>query len=84
MKRKMVRIGAPLLAAAILAGCGGGGGGGGAAVGGGPPAMSEPDDTFIAHVKGLIASLLDTAEPADVAAFDPPPTSDTKDPVATP
>ena len=35
------------------------------------------------QAQSLVASVLDTAEPANVAAFDPAPTSETKDPVAT-
>ena len=47
-----------------------------------PPAATDPFDAFIAYVKGLVDQLLDTSEPADVAAFDPPPTSETKEPIA--
>ncbi|MEJ7687936.1 MAG: hypothetical protein WKG52_13645 [Variovorax sp.] len=85
MNRKIYRIAAPLLAAVLIAGCGGGGGGGGGfpPVGTAPPGASDPYDTFMAYVKGLVESMLDTAEPADVAAYDPAPTSDTKEPVAT-
>ena len=85
-----------LLAAAIgLAGCGGGGGNDGyvpivttppttpGAPEQPPVAAADPYDTFVAFVKGLIGSLLDTAEPVDVAAFDPPPTSETKEPIPT-
>jgi hypothetical protein len=93
MNRKIHLLSASLLAAVILAGCGGGGGGGGGFGGvpigtapppsNPPPVMTDPYDAFIAYVKGLIDMALDTAEPADVAAFDPPPTSDTKEPIAT-
>lgn len=91
MNRKILLLSASLLAAVVLAGCGGGGGGefGGFPVGtvpppsNPPPVMADPYDAFIAYVKGLIDMALDTAEPADVAAFDPPPTSDTKDPLST-
>ena len=31
----------------------------------------------------MVATMLDSSEPANVAAFDPPPTSETKEPVAT-
>lgn len=86
-----------LLAAAIgLAGCGGGGGNDGyfpivttpppttpGAPAEPPVAAADPYDTFVAFVKGMIGSLLDTAEPVDVAAFDPPPTSETKEPIPT-
>ena len=93
---KFYRVAGPLLVAAILAGCGGGGGGGGGfsfypfppAGGGQPPTTPPPQadayDTFIAYVKALVTGGgLDTAEAADVAMFDPPPTSETKDPVST-
>ncbi|MET3496313.1 hypothetical protein [Variovorax boronicumulans] len=95
MTTKFYRIAGPLLVAATLAGCGGGGGGGGfsfypfpPAGGGGeqpqPPAQADAYDTFIAYVKALVnGGGLDTIEPADVARFDPPPTSETKDPVST-
>ncbi|MDP9894082.1 hypothetical protein J2W32_002957 [Variovorax boronicumulans] len=95
-KNKFYRVAGPLLVAAILAGCGGGGGGGGGfsfypfppAGGGQPPTTPPPQadayDTFIAYVKALVTGGgLDTAEAADVAMFDPPPTSETKDPVST-
>lgn len=92
-KNKFYRIAGPLLIAATLAGCGGGGGGGGSSFypfppAGGPPATPPPQadayDTFIAYVKALVSGGgLDTAEAADVAMFDPPPTSETKDPVST-
>ena len=93
---KFYRVAGPLLVAAILAGCGGGGGGGGGfsvdpfppAGGGHPPTTPPPQadayDTFIAYVKALVTGGgLDMAEAADVAMFDPPPTSETKDPVST-
>ena len=94
-KNKFHRIAGPLLVAATLAGCGGGGGGGGfsfypfpPAGGGQPPTTTPPQadayDTFIAYVKALVTGGgLDTVAPADVAMFDPPPTSETKDPVST-
>ncbi|MDQ0042615.1 hypothetical protein [Variovorax boronicumulans] len=95
-KNKFYRVAGPLLVAAILAGCGGGGGGGGGfsfypfppAGGGQPPTTPPPQadayDTFIAYVKALVTGGgLDMAEAADVAMFDPPPTSETKDPVST-
>lgn len=92
MNRTTHLLGASLLAAALLAACGGGGDGGGfvftpppaATPPTQPPAMADSYEAFVAYVKGLIASAFDMAEPADVAAFDPPPTSDVKDPVATP
>jgi hypothetical protein len=36
----------------------------------------------LAYVKSLVDQLLDTSEPAGVSAFDPPPTSETKEPVS--
>jgi hypothetical protein len=94
MKHKISRIGGLLLVAAFLAGCGGGGGGGGGfypfpIVGGGnppdnpPAAQADPYDQFIAYVQSLVATMLDTEDAANVAVFDPPPTSETKDPVST-
>lgn len=93
MNRTTQLLGASLLAVGLLAACGGGGDGGGGFAftpppattpPTQPPAMADPYEAFVAYVKGLIASALDMAEPADVAAFDPPPTSDVKDPIATP
>ncbi len=93
MNRTTHLLGASLLAAGLLAACGGGGDGAGGFVftpppattpPAQPPAMADPYEAFVAYVKGLIASALDMTEPADVAAFDPPPTSDTNDPIATP
>lgn len=80
-----------------LSGCGGGGGGDGGGfypfpVGGNNPQnpppvppgeQADPYDQFIAYVQALVTTMLDTEEPANVVAFDPPPTSETKDPVAT-
>jgi hypothetical protein len=94
MKRNNIQraVGALAVAAALSA-CGGGGGGGGSGfypfpVGGNqppPPAQqADPYDQFVAYVQSLVAQLLDTEEPANVAAFDPPPTSETRDPVGTP
>jgi hypothetical protein len=95
MKRNNIQraVGALVVAAALSA-CGGGGGGGGGGgfypfpTGGGgdqpPQSQADPYDQFVAYVQSLVAQLLDTEEPANVAAFDPPPTSETKDPVGTP
>ncbi|QSI33295.1 hypothetical protein GNX71_28495 [Variovorax sp. RKNM96] len=95
MTNKFYRIAGAFLVAATLAGCGGGGGGGGFSfypfppAGGGqppttPPPQADAYDTFIAYVKALVTGGgLDTVEPANVAMFDPPPTSETKDPVST-
>lgn len=78
--------------AGTLVACGGGGGGGAAFI---PPVGTAPpqtppappagdgSDTFMAYVKGLLAQLIDTAEPFDVGAFDPPPTSETREPLST-
>mgnify|MGYP001075701080 CR=1 FL=1 len=92
MNRNIHRIGGALLLAAALPGCGGGGGGGGfypSPIGGNnppqnqPPAQADAYDLFIAYVQAMVATMLDSSEPANVAAFDPPPTSETKEPVAT-
>ena len=48
-----------------------------------PPVAADPYDLFVAYVQAMVATMLDTSEPTDVAAFDPPPTSETKEPVAT-
>ena len=93
MKRNIIPFAGLLLVTLVIAGCGGGGGGGGGTVpwfagppADGttpPPAQVDPVDTFVAYVKDLIGKALDTAEPADVARFDPPPTTETKEPVST-
>ncbi|MDM0075412.1 hypothetical protein QTH90_13510 [Variovorax sp. J2P1-59] len=87
MNRLIIRIGLPLVAALVVAACGGGGGGGGGffpPVGGTtPPADTDTLDAFLAYVKTLVATALDTAEPADVTAFDPPTTTETREPFAT-
>ena len=73
----------------LAAGCGGGGGGsdpGTPPVAGGgsePPVQVEPMDRFTAFVKQMIQVMQDGAEPVDVSAFDPPITSDTREPFAT-
>jgi len=87
MNRMMIRIGVAL-AAAIVAACGGGGGGGSIPPMGGTTTTTTDTDTdtldaFLAHVKALVATALDTAEPADVTAFDPPTTTATREPIAT-
>ena len=89
MNRMIIRVALPLVAAIVVASCGGGGGGGGGGgffppIGGMPP-VTEPDtlDAFLAYVKSLVATALDTAEPADVTAFDPPTTTETREPIAT-
>ncbi|MEJ8820895.1 hypothetical protein WKW80_02445 [Variovorax humicola] len=45
---------------------------------------ADPYAGFITYVMALLGSSPETGEPADVAKFDPPPTSETKDPVSTP
>jgi hypothetical protein len=93
MNRMIIRLGV-VLVAAVVAACGGGGGGGG---GGGffPPIAgttttttttdgnTDPLDAFLARVKSLVATAPDTAEPADMTAFDPPTTAETREPMAT-
>lgn len=86
MNRMIIRIGVPLVAALVVAGCGGGGGGGGYFPPiGGTTSTTTADtlDAFLAYVKALVATALDTAEPADVTAFDPPTTMETREPIAT-
>ena len=97
MTHKLLRFGLPLATALLLAACGGGGGGnqgfpvstapatGGntAPQGSTAPPVVDAFDSFVAYVKTLVASMSDTTEPVDVSAFDPPPTSETKDPVST-
>lgn len=94
MNRNIYRIGGLVLVAAVMAGCGGGDGGGGGAflpiapiAGASPPPADQAGayNKFVAYVQSLVGSTLDAAEPTDVVvAFDPPPTSETNDPVATP
>lgn len=83
MQRKLYLLAAPLAAALALTACGGGGDGGNAAASQPPPAAADASDGFIAYVKDLIAKMSDSAEPADVSAFDPPPVTNTREPVAT-
>ena len=93
MNHKILRWTLPLAAALAISACGGGGGGGG----GGflPPVATTPPptvpdqpqqsayDSFISYMKAIVQTALDTSEPADVTAFDPPPVSDVLEPVAT-
>jgi hypothetical protein len=92
MNNKLLKLGIPLVAALVLTACGGGGGGGGASyvpvVTAPPPTTTPPEmasayDNFVAYVKQLVAGSSETDTPADVSKFDPPPTSETKDPVST-
>jgi len=85
MNRMFIRIVLPLVAALVVAACGGGGGGGFVAPVGGATSTTDGEvlDAFLAYVKTLIATAVDTAEPADVTAFDPPTTSETREPIAT-
>jgi hypothetical protein len=87
MNRMIIRIGLPLVAAFVVAACGGGGGGGGGyfpPIGGGTtPADTATLDSFLAYVKSLVTNTLDTSEPADVTAFDPPTTTEAREPIAT-
>jgi hypothetical protein len=92
--RAVATAGAVFIAAA-LAGCGGGGGGGGGGFypfpvganpppGGQPPAELSAYDAFVAYIVALVATQNEDQDAANVAQFDPPPTSETKEPVATP
>jgi predicted small lipoprotein YifL len=95
MTRQVFRAGLALAFTVVVAACGGGGNGGfffpPAAGSSTPPAtttmppagQADPLSKFLAYLKALVATALDTAEPADVSAFDPPPTSNTTEPVAT-
>lgn len=97
MKRTqlMYRAAGAVVIAAALAGCGGGGGGGGGFFfpfptgstpppdNGQPPVQVSAYDAFVAYVVALVATQQDTAEPANVAQFDPAPTSETTNPVPT-
>jgi hypothetical protein len=96
MQRLSGAAGAVLIAAA-LAGCGGGGGGGSSfypfPVGSAPPPPQDGQqpgmevsayDAFVAYIVALVATKVDDQDAANVAQFDPPPTSETKEPVATP
>ncbi|MDM0082278.1 hypothetical protein QTI17_16925 [Variovorax sp. J31P179] len=86
MNRMIIRIGLPLVAALVVAACGGGGGGGYLPpIGSGSGTTSAETatlDAFLAYVKALVATALDTAEPADVSAFDPPTTTEAREPIA--
>lgn len=87
MNRMIIRIGLPLAAAFVVAACGGGGGGGSGyfpPIGGGTtPADTATLDAFLAYVKSLVGTALDSSEPADVTAFDPPTTAEAREPIAT-
>lgn len=84
---------AAMVAVGGIAGCGGGGGGGTYfPIPAGntppdtptnPPVTQSAYDAFLAYLKSVVETALDTAEPADVTAFDPPPVSDVLEPVAT-
>ena len=86
--RYVLAVGAAAATLALVA-CGGGGGGGGFPVGGlptgggGSPAADGPIDGFIAYVRSLVATAPESTEPVDVARFDPPPVSDSREPVKT-
>lgn len=98
MNRLSMHLAGALLTAAALAGCGGGGGSSFAFVPASPPgtgSTSPPSpsaptpqpsayDQFLAYVLALVGTQQDSAEPADVAALDPAPTSETAEPIATP
>ncbi|MGJ7496400.1 hypothetical protein ACSFA8_15100 [Variovorax sp. RT4R15] len=93
--RLFSRAAGAVVIAAALAGCGGGGGGGGGfflpfPAGSTPPppdnqplAQVSAYDAFVAYVVTLVSTQIDNQDAANVAQFDPPPTSETKDPVAT-
>ena len=92
MKRMLYRMVVPAAMALTLAACGGNDDYTDTPVATTPPVTTPPTttpptatayDTFIAYVQRTVASMLDTAEPADVTAFDPAPVSDTREPVAT-
>jgi hypothetical protein len=95
MQRLSGAAGAVLIAAA-LAGCGGGGGGGSSfypfpVATTPPPQDGQPPvvevsayDAFVAYIVALVATKPEDQDAANVAQFDPPPTSETKEPVATP
>jgi len=86
MNRKIIRSGLPLVAALFIVGCGGGGGSGFIPPVAGTTSSRDSDtlDAFMAHVKALVATAMDAAEPADVTAFDPPTTTETREPIAAP
>lgn len=48
------------------------------------PPQASAYDQFVAYVQAMVATLRDTDEPDNVASFDPAPTSETAEPVATP
>jgi hypothetical protein len=81
-RMRRVSLAAVLAISALLAACGGGGGDGNTNLGKSPDDNS-PAGAFITYVQGLVNGLLDTAEPADVTAFDPPPVADTAEPKST-
>jgi hypothetical protein len=86
MNRTFIRIALAVLVATVVVACGGGGGGSGfVPPAGGAASTTDTDvlDAFLAYVKALVATALDTAEPANVTAFDPPTTSETQEPIAT-
>lgn len=90
--RLFSRAAGVVVIAAALAGCGGGGGGFFFPFPTGttapppdnqPPAQVSAYDAFIAYVVALVATQIDNQDAANVAQFDPPPTSETKEPVTT-
>lgn len=89
MRHQLCRLSVPVGIAVLclgLAGCGGGGGGSPPVATGpvvSPPDPSTPVGAFMAYVIQLVTSPLDTSEPTNVAAFDPPPLADTSEPITT-
>ena len=93
MTSKLLKFGLPLAALLAIAGCGGGGGGGGfvpVTTGSGTTTTTgstlPPDQTgaFMAFVKALVATEPEAQGQVSVAQFDPPPTTETTEALATP
>ncbi|RYZ11016.1 MAG: hypothetical protein EOO24_07505 [Comamonadaceae bacterium] len=93
MHRKLILAGGVLAVTMLLAACGGGSDNKGVYF---PPIVENPTppvtgpetdsavDSFIGFVRQLVANSTESGEPVAVTQYDPPPTNERLEPVATP